>query len=456
MAEIRRFGFADFLLLLLVLVVAAGARGGYVWYAADGARTNGPLAVQDEPRDPDELNRLVNTLKESNLFMGPAPFAADVETTAHTPPGYPYLLYLASFAAESEQRDVLVRWIQVGLGALTAGLYFLFARRAFHSLLAGTLTGLFCALNPFWVFNTPAINDGVLATFALALCLFLGARSGQTGGAFSSLLFGLSLAGVALIRAALLPFAFLAIGWFLLRTRNVQRGWLCALLAFLGFANGLAPWTVRNWQAFEEPVPIVDSAHYHLWIGNNPVATGGVVPDNLLGEEKKKELTKITKQTDRYNKMGSMWWDEVQVRPVETVRRRIMAGLYFVFGERWFTEEQLAYDKSTAEQPMPEWLAGSYVQILQGTLLGMLVLSFLGWRWSYGWRRESMPAALAMIWVALPYLLSHAESLSGPRLPLDGVLLSYAAFALACCVPGVGKRLLDGAKGDDRPSEDYR
>jgi hypothetical protein len=35
----------------------------------------------------------------------------------------------------------------------------------------------------------------------------------------------------------------------------------------------------------------------------------------------------------------------------------------------------------------------------------------------------------------LPYLLSHAESLAGPRLPLDGVLLCFAAYALACCVP---------------------
>jgi hypothetical protein len=93
---------------------------------------------------------------------------------------------------------------------------------------------------------------------------------------------------------------------------------------------------------------------------------------------------------------------------------------------------------------------------LQIALLAMLLLSFLGWRWSYGWRHESMPAALAMVWVSLPYLLSHAERLSGPRLPLDGVLLTYAAFALACCLPGMGRDLLDGARGEDRPPDDYR
>src|SRR5262249_19455683 len=158
---------------------------------------------------------------------------------------------------------------------------------------------------------------------------------------------------------------------------------------------------------FEEPVPVVDSAHYHFWAGNNPHATGGPVTDEALKAASTKDLAKVTKQTDRYAKLGSLWWDEVQSNPVATVQRRISAGLFFVFGERWFSNKQLAEDASSADRPMPEWLGGSYVQLLQGSLLGMLLLAFLGWRWSYGWRHESMPAALAMVWVPLPYLLSH-------------------------------------------------
>ena len=56
-----------------------------------------------------------------------------------------------------------------------------------------------------------------------------------------------------------------------------------------------------------------------------------------------------------------------------------------------------------------------------------------------------MPASLAVFWIPLPYLLSHAELLSGPRLPLDGVLLCYSAFALLCLVPGLGKQLRRGS-----------
>jgi hypothetical protein len=90
--------------------------------------------------------------------------------------------------------------------------------------------------------------------------------------------------------------------------------------------------------------------------------------------------------------------------------------------------------------------------MLSTALLVLLLLGVLGWRWSYAYRHESMPAALAAVWVPLPYLLSHAEALSGPRLPLDGVLLCCAAFAVACLLPGVGRGLLHGANDDHRPA----
>ena len=53
---------------------------------------------------------------------------------------------------------------------------------------------------------------------------------------------------------------------------------------------------------------------------------------------------------------------------------------------------------------------------------------------------------LAVLFVPLPYLLSHAEHLSGPRLPLDGVLLCYAAFALVSLIPGLVQTPKSAAK----------
>jgi hypothetical protein len=45
-------------------------------------------------------------------------------------------------------------------------------------------------------------------------------------------------------------------------------------------------------------------------------------------------------------------------------------------------------------------------------------------------------------------LLSYAEALHGPRLPLDGILLCYVAFALVCLAPTTAAGVLfRGATG---------
>ena len=255
------------------------------------------------------------------------------------------------------------------------------------------------------------------------------------------------------MRAALLPFAFVGLAWFLLRSRRLPSGWLAALLAFLGFVIGVAPWTVRNWQEFGEPIPIADSAYLHMWMGNNPQADGGSVdPRDVLPADEVKKLVDDKKQPERYAQLGHVVWDNLPNDPPAVAQHRFQAALAFFIG----VPERLSASSTGsvrmrvvgAAQPTDDDRNAllSSETLFFWTLLGLLALAFLGWRWSYGWQVESMPAALAMIWIPLPYILSHAELLSGPRLPLDGVLLCYASFALLCFVPGVRRYFLDGAK----------
>jgi hypothetical protein len=466
MANIRRFGPADLLLLVLVLAVAGGLRAGYLMQCADSARSDGPLRVQDKrpplvdfkaPEDmrgaprPTEMDALIYNIKEYLWFGVQAPFAPGEEQTAHVSPGYPWLVGLLARYIPGDQLDNTVRWAQLGLGTLTAGFYFLFARRAFRSLLVGLLAGLFAAINPFSIVDTATIDDGVLASFALAGCLLLGGRSGEKGGPLGSLLFGLALAGLALVRAALLPFSFVALVWFLLRSRSLAGGWLAALLAFFGFLIGLAPWTVRNYQVFQEPVPLVSSAYLHLWAGNNPLATGGPLDPKMLDRVAGAELRGIANQPARYGRLGPIVVEEVRDHPVKTLQRRERALLGFFLGDRGLANYTLA--ERTGAGQMPEWLDHYYPGAFQAALLAMLVFGFLGWRWSYGWRWESAPAAVAMIWVPLPYILSHSEGLSGLRLPLDGVLLMFAAFAVVALVPGLNGNLLNPTDAGPTPPQ---
>lgn len=471
MTILRRFGSADFLLLLLVLLAAAGSRVWYLSVCADNAQKEGYLQVQDAPpvhppagREPDgaaasnELDSLVHKLKEQHEFAGPAPLAKGEEVTAHTAPGYAlFLAGLELSPLDLSPVDRVARWIQCGLGTLTAVFYFFFALRAFANRWVAALTGLFCALHPFWIINTAEIKDGVLTTFLLAASLLLGARASQSGGAISSLLYGLALAALALVRAALFPFTIVAMLWFLLRCRTVRRGWLCALLAFLGFTNGLGPWIVRDYKAFGDLVPIADSTYLHLWAGNNPRANGGPQDTATMlealaearGQDQKavtEELAQRENQKQRYDSLAGEVLKQVQSDPAGTYRRRLQAGLNFIFGADWFKQGVLWKNSGTEETEMPDWLAASYPALLYGSLLGMLVLGLLGWRWTYGWRSTAMPSSLALMWIPLPYVLSHAEALQGPRLPLDGILLCYAAFAIVYLIPPIGSVLWSGAE----------
>jgi hypothetical protein len=67
----------------------------------------------------------------------------------------------------------------------------------------------------------------------------------------------------------------------------------------------------------------------------------------------------------------------------------------------------------------------------------LLLLALLGWRWTYASREAMLPAALAVIVIPLPYILGHGEALSGPRLPLDGVFICLAAYALVWMLSGL-------------------
>jgi hypothetical protein len=443
MTEMPRFGLKDFLLLLLVLAVAAAARVGYLFVSLDNLADPAPLVVESTQGQ----SGPAKDGKDLPWWLPQAPLEEEKEPTAHIAPGYPWLVGALAGTLDNPGTLAVLRWAQCALGTLTAGLYFFFARRAFRSAAVATLAGLFCALHPFWVINTLELNDGVLACFLLGLALATGARGAQEGDALGSLLFGLALAGLALVRAALLPFGVAACLWFLFHCRKVQRGWLCALLAFLGFANGLAPWTVRNFRAYRELVPVADSMYLHLWTGVNDKADGGPQDEQVLRDslppERLQELLAEKNQAKRYNMLGKDVLDRVTEDPAGTLHKRLLAGQCFVFGRSWFRDGSLA--RAQAADRLPWQIADNYALILEASLLGMLALGLLGWRWTYGWRAEAMPSSLAVIWIPLPYILSHAGELSGPRLPLDGVLLCYSAFALLCLVPGLGGRLLRGA-----------
>jgi Dolichyl-phosphate-mannose-protein mannosyltransferase len=466
----QSFGWREVILAVILFAIAAGTRAGYLLTCLDDWQQPPPFAVQDAQTaitidrgdnaadgKATVRDELVENTAKYNWYGSHAPFAIGEEVTAYISPGYPSLLgYLERLVPDAGTRAQIVLWTQCALGGLTAVFYFFFARLAFGNAFVGVLAGLLAALHPFWIVNVAEFQDGTLASFLLAACLFLGA-AGLRGSPLASLLFGGSLAGLSLVRAALLPFGFIACIWFLLGCRKMHRGWLCAILAFLGFANGLAPWTVRNYQVFRTAVPVTDSMYVHLWAGNNSRANGGPQDGKTmlqsLSDERMEALLTERNQVARYRMLAEDVGNSVANDPAGTFDKRLRSGVSFVFGSNWLHGSKQYGSrlwreniKPDDETNAPDWIIGSMPALLTGTLLFMLILGLIGWRWSCGWSRDAGIASLALLWIPLPYILSHAEYFSGPRLPLDGVLLCYSAFVLAWIVPG-GARFLQKPEG---------
>ncbi len=436
MRELPPLVLATWTGLLLIVAAAVGLRAAYLIAATDDGTQSPDLRVQLSRAAQAELENLLQNLEQERAFRARAPLSDSEEETAHVAPGYPWLVsLLGRFAADAGQA---VRWLQCGLGALVALCAFFFGRRAFHSNGVALLGSLFCAVHPFAIVATAELADGVLASFLLAAGLALGTRGSQEGGAFTSLLFGLVLAGLAMVRAALLPFALISLIWFLWRCRQFRWGWFAGLLALLGFGNGLAPWAVRNYRTFGEPLPVVSTAYLHLWMGNNPQATGGELSErelrDSLPEKRRAELLKEENQARRYSRLGRDLVEQIASDPGAAVGRRILAAQAFLLGANWREQRRLGVIEE-GNEAAPEWLRANFDLILNASLLLMLTLAILGWRWTYAWAWHARLATLAALWVPLPYVLTHAELLSGPRLPLDTVLLCYAAYALCAWLP---------------------
>ncbi|GIW79842.1 MAG: hypothetical protein KatS3mg105_1649 [Gemmatales bacterium] len=433
MTDRHHFGIFEYLVFVGVLSAALAVRIWYVCACADYGRSSGPIIVQLERPELVEYARNLSAGRGYGLEEG-----GEFVPKAHPAPLYAYLLsaiYDYSDSASAVRQRV--RWLQCGLGGMTAGFLFLFARLIFRSLWAAGCAGFLAGFYPFWIANTTAIDDGALCCFLLSAACYLGVRSSLFQGSLSGLLFGSSLAALALTRAALLPFAFVGLVWYLARCQSQGRGGRLALAAVVGFAAALAPWTIRNYQVFRDVYPVVDTTYFHLWMGNNPQADGGplnVKPERLDLNERQQ---------------AQQVFNEVWSHPSKTLSRRLSAGLYFLLTVDWFRDEEQPTSEDSA--PLlwrevaksewasinpPAWFDRYHRTILFLSLFFVYLFGFVGWRLSYRRRQDSGLLVAATFLLPLPYLVGHAEMLNGPRLPFDALWICYASFALAC---GLGR-----------------
>lgn len=452
---------------LLGLVVFLTALTGRIYYLHEfqmlDAGPNQVWQVQGRglivlPPQVTEMDQLVANTKKDGILSGfqcRTPLGPDKdELTVHQAPLYPLFRAGVELGAEKVNEYLAitagagVRYLQALLGSLTCLLYYIIAWRAFgQNHLLALAAGLMTAVYPMWIVNVAELEDGVLSSFLLAWSLSLGVRIGQRGGVTRSLLWGIVLAALTLTRAAMLPFAVVVQLWFFLRCKRVPQGWLCGVLTLAGFAAGLTPWVLHCYETFKTPVPIVSSAWFHVWVGNNEASNGADYQWSMKKNLERvdpvlvKTLESMPPQ-DRYSQLAEPVLREITEKPWETCKRRFKAFMQYMVGSNAISGTHF-WPGEAAVKPQI-WVRSA----LLGPLALILALAVLGWRWSYGWKYHSAPISLALFWIPVCYVLSHAGQLHGARLPLDGVLILMAAVGVVGMLPGFGSSLLAGENAE--------
>ena len=217
-------------------------------------------------------------------------YLAHTGPTAWLPPLYPLLLaaIFRVFGVFTPASAWVLFTIQSAFSAATALATWEIAARCFSrrvALWSAWIWALYPAAMQYAV-RWPWEMTITTALFALTLVLALRLRGIGTASARSQptssnqqpttswLLFGLLWALIALSNSTLLIFLPVCALWILLPTRHRPHALRDATLAALLFLACIAPWTIRNWQAFHAFIPLRGNLGAELYMGNGPGSNG--------------------------------------------------------------------------------------------------------------------------------------------------------------------------------------
>jgi 4-amino-4-deoxy-L-arabinose transferase-like glycosyltransferase len=197
----------------------------------------------------------------------------DLSPTALWPPGYPLTLALV-YKATGDSLNA-ARLLNIVLGAATAGLVFLIARRLFDRLTAIFAGGVLALLPAHVLFTTVLLSEtyfGFLLAATLAIFVYFVLDRDRPslmviGGAGALAVFAGYVRGEFLGYGALLA---------LLMAVRLRRGALRPLAAFaLGAAVVVVPWAVRNHAQMGELIVGTTGSGRVAYQGHNPGSDGG-------------------------------------------------------------------------------------------------------------------------------------------------------------------------------------
>lgn len=249
--------------LALVGLLALALRVAYALADADDAGING---------DADWYHAMANQLADGHGFDNPfrivagelVPSGGDAAPTAFHPPAFPALLAVVSAVGLRSYAAHEIAGCVLGAGAVI--LVALTARMlAGHR--AGLLAGLVAAIAAPLIGTEAVLMSESLFTFAVALALLAAVAVLRHPSAVNLAGLGIAIALAGLTRGeGLLLIVVLALPAAL---RTGAGGWRRFGIVALAAAVVIAPWTARNWSAFDRPVLVTTTDGAVITVSNN-------------------------------------------------------------------------------------------------------------------------------------------------------------------------------------------
>jgi 4-amino-4-deoxy-L-arabinose transferase-like glycosyltransferase len=207
--------------------------------------------------DPDGFGEL-----GANIYNGKGYVASNDSSPAISRgPVYPYVL-AGLFLLSGGVNLSAVQIFQAICHGLTTFLIFLLGARLFHRRVA-ILGQTLCSVHPLLIWYTARIWVETVFTLAVVVVLFAVILLVERATASRSVAAGVAMGIATLTKSILLLFPFL-VGFFLIAYRK-KEGRRPAVVLMLSFLMVVAPWTLRNYRATGQFVPV------HTLLGVNMI-----------------------------------------------------------------------------------------------------------------------------------------------------------------------------------------
>lgn len=369
-----------------------------------------------------EIGHVARSIVAGHGFANP--YWADTGPTAILTPVAPCFLaaVFSIFGVWTKASALVILTLNCLVSALTAVPIYFIAQTCFTTRAAKWAAwgwaffpyAIFFSANTMWYHSFVAL--------LLALLFWIGLRLESSDGILAWAGFGVLFGFAALTNPVILGIVPFFGAWVCYRlARNGKRWVRAALLGALALLVVIAPWLVRNYRAFHQPVFLKDNFWMEFCVGNIGNAlhwwNGNVHPSGSAREMKEFErLGEFGYMAEKRRQALAFLKDNSETYLIRTVRRVVyMWTGYWSLDREYLREEPLD----------PENIV---------FLTSLSLLSLIGLYKAFRLTpRVAAPLLLVLFFYPGTYYLSHPDP--GFRHPMDPLLVILACFALTSWFP---------------------